>query len=896
MDSSTSFGMADLPPNMILGENQRPAFRNTDSACLDVFFSVVPGMDAENLRELLEKAWNENPELALRLIFNIGNVRGGKQDRANYYRALTWLYEEYPLTFFLNLREIPKHSCLKCLLNLLMFLTHPESEIYGLEGSIRSLSAREAYMASLGHTGHQRRAARRDRQLQLRREFAQSLGAYEIKLVNGLSLQGGRMTLEQLRIPKVRRPRGWDSDGDGNDIDDDGSARQTRYSASNPSKYYLLMDTDWVSPEIRAVWDAFARTRDEERADAARERRRSLQRARDEDVRARLQGLGSAVQNSACAPLTGGAANGVHDLDASKDSAEEGGPSPLTGRIGQPFGDSHAGAEITLSSLEVGKDGDSVRQSLSADGDLESGASADAQMPPSEGALDARKKRPDPRAGGEYLRRLYDEVADIFAKGIAEELALANRNVKSLSGLHAKWAPTPDGMHDKATRISEGIAARLHAAGLLGLELDPGLDPAVARSLQTDRMRKVVSRLRGVAKVPEHFVGTGAWEQVDYNRMASRCRLIFGEKVFRKHDAERYDAFLQSCLEAAESGESMPGLPSVKSGALLPHEVTARSANAGGEETKLLEADLQWKGLVDGCVAAGAGQALRMVPVCDVSGSMEGEPMEVAVALSLLLAESAPRDSPWHGRVMTFSGEPNLVEVPGIPVYGGGKAANESASVAAGDQDGGESGPDATSGASGGDGSAAKGGDGKMMHLAQRVDFVKGLDWGMNTDVEAVFDLLLSRLKSAGATPEEVQKLAVVIFSDMEFDDARGASLEPSNWGTAHESITAKFVAAGFAPRPPLLVYWNLRYSPSIPVSRQDEPGVILISGYSAGMVRSFLEGRLENMTPAGQMWSMLGRGVYRRLRVAEEDWPEGWDEARRRASREDLCAEDYLA
>ena len=47
--------------------------------------------------------------------------------------------------------------------------------------------------------------------------------------------------------------------------------------------------------------------------------------------------------------------------------------------------------------------------------------------------------------------------------------------------------------------------------------------------------------------------------------------------------------------------------------------------------------------------------------VCDVSGSMDGEPMEVAIALSLLLTEAAPQDCPWRGHIFTFDEKPRCV-------------------------------------------------------------------------------------------------------------------------------------------------------------------------------------------------------------------------------------------
>merc|ERR1719284_2274302 len=92
--------------------------------------------------------------------------------------------------------------------------------------------------------------------------------------------------------------------------------------------------------------------------------------------------------------------------------------------------------------------------------------------------------------------------------------------------------------------------------------------------------RNVLSPLRAAAQVPEHFVGQHKFDEVNYNRMASRCRLIHGEKVFKKHDEARYKDFLSQAARDALSGKKDAGAVSVKSGVLLPHEVTAEANRA----------------------------------------------------------------------------------------------------------------------------------------------------------------------------------------------------------------------------------------------------------------------------------------------------------------------------
>eukprot|EP00284_Hemiselmis_tepida_P014017 CAMPEP_0174922434 /NCGR_PEP_ID=MMETSP1355-20121228/5876_1 /TAXON_ID=464990 /ORGANISM="Hemiselmis tepida, Strain CCMP443" /LENGTH=93 /DNA_ID=CAMNT_0016168019 /DNA_START=51 /DNA_END=329 /DNA_ORIENTATION=- len=82
---------------------------------------------------------------------------------------------------------------------------------------------------------------------------------------------------------------------------------------------------------------------------------------------------------------------------------------------------------------------------------------------------------------------------------------------------------------------------------------------------------------------------------------------------------------------------------------------------------------------------------------------MSGEPMEVAIALSLLLAESAAEGDPLRGKVFTFDSQPKLVEVPGVP---------------------------------------AGGEPGAQGSLGERVKFARGMEWGGSTNIDAVFDRL----------------------------------------------------------------------------------------------------------------------------------------------------------
>ena len=72
-------------------------------------------------------------------------------------------------------------------------------------------------------------------------------------------------------------------------------------------------------------------------------------------------------------------------------------------------------------------------------------------------------------------------------------------------------------------------------------------------------------------------------------------------------------------------------------------------------------AELQWKRMVDDMTKKG--KLTNCIAVCDVSGSMNGTPMEVSVALGLLVSELS--EEPWKGHVITFSHNPQLHLIEG---------------------------------------------------------------------------------------------------------------------------------------------------------------------------------------------------------------------------------------
>ncbi|KAL2469711.1 Uncharacterized conserved protein UCP015417 [Abeliophyllum distichum] len=258
------------------------------------------------------------------------------------------------------------------------------------------------------------------------------------------------------------------------------------------------------------------------------------------------------------------------------------------------------------------------------------------------------------------------------------------------------------------------------------------------------------------------------WNVLPYNRVASVAMKNYKE-LFLTHDSERFREY----LDKVKSGNAK-----IAAGALLPHEIIGELNDEESGEV----AELQWKRMVDDMLKKG--KLRNCLAICDVSGSMSGIPMEVSVALGVLVSELS--EDPWKGKLITFSANPELQEVKGDT-------------------------------------------------LKAKTEFVRNMDWGMNTNFQKAFDRILD-VAVEGKLSEEQMIKRVFVFSDMEFDQA---SEKP--WETDYQAIQRKFREKGYQ-NVPEIVFWNLRDSRATPVMA-NQSGVALVSGFSKNLLTMFLEG-----------------------------------------------------
>jgi hypothetical protein len=468
--------MTDMPLDMVLGENDRPAFAATNSHALDFFFQVVPDIDRVDLVNLLEAAWEEHAVTTLRLIFHTGNVReGGKMDRLNFYQCLVWLWDKHPETLLLNLDKIEGHTCLKDLLQLLEFALHPTHLEGFINGTIQSVAHKAVIRSKKGKRA--RRLSRRDRRQSTKERFAKIHGK----------------NLHDIWVDETAEAS---SARDTSSVE--GGGAQYHHSASRPLRKI------WV-PEFKEVWDEFVKTEQFERVEFFKTEKKE-KKAKNKEI-----------------------------IAESLLPTEE----TLTAKV---------------TALRVADNGD--------------GGTPVGTISPKKAALNTR---------------LFDGIVEIFADGLRFEEEIQKTHPDKLGGLYGKWAPTRGGACDKATNIVETLCQKIWLEEPVEVTCDASTYWLVENGVDTRvRYDKLLSTLRGCAMVPEHFVGKAEWGAVDYDHMPSLCRLIYGEKVFKKHDKERYMKFLEDAKADALVKKSEDGVKAktVKVGALLPHEVSEKGWRA----------------------------------------------------------------------------------------------------------------------------------------------------------------------------------------------------------------------------------------------------------------------------------------------------------------------------
>jgi len=268
--------------------------------------------------------------------------------------------------------------------------------------------------------------------------------------------------------------------------------------------------------------------------------------------------------------------------------------------------------------------------------------------------------------------------------------------------LLAKWLPSEGSKWDKPKKnpLPTISTYNMSLTQLLGMFL---LSTPKEKSFKRRAYlrKEYISPLRKYIKLVETKMCAKEFDKVDYQAVPSVAMQKY-KKAFLRNDKDRFSSYLASVAE---------GKAKINASQVYPHDLVRQYMTYNAVEDPVIEA--QWKVIKETAQKTRAFD--RSIVVCDVSGSMEGTPMEVAIALGLL--------GLYENKLITFSEHPTLHCVPNGSLY-------------------------------------------------EQVRNVMKMSWGCNTNFERVMDLVLGL--SARNPADSIKR--IFVFSDMQFDAAMDAS------------------------------------------------------------------------------------------------------------------------
>jgi hypothetical protein len=420
------------------------------------------------------------------------------------------------------------------------------------------------------------------------------------------------------------------------------------------------------------------------------------------------------------------------------------------------------------------------------------------------------------------IPELETNIFDVVLKTFKEDLVKCHSAQQSKMTLLSKWLPREN------SGTYPGLARKL--ANII-------YNYEKSERKRIVKYRKDTSMMNKALKTVEINMCGKSWAEIKPDTVPGRClknhNKAFLNEVVKSSSVKflRYPEsedrmecrkHFQDFIEQIAKGEKTAHGANV----VMPHELVVKAISRGASDDELSINQGQWNSVKEETLKLGG--LTKCVPMCDFSGSMNGLPKLISLALGILVSEI--NHSAFKDHILTFDAEPRWHSFAGKNT------------------------------------------------LKEKLDSIHGtLGHGLNTNFYKACIKIVDKMKEhkvpVGEEPEDL-----IVLTDMGFDAASYEgnyhSTKNTNWSHQIQQIRDEFKKAGEEVwgegngwKPPRIVIWNLsaKYKDFHATSEQE--GVAQLSGWSPSILKALQKGNITIMSPYQGMRTILDDERYDAIR-----------------------------
>jgi hypothetical protein len=350
--------------------------------------------------------------------------------------------------------------------------------------------------------------------------------------------------------------------------------------------------------------------------------------------------------------------------------------------------------------------------------------------------------------------------------------------------------------------------------------------------------RKIISMLNKHLNTVEVKMCAKEWKTIDFHKEVTSISLFKNKKAFlnvKKNGDVRYSNnedritcalnFKSFMNDAITSNHEIKGKrigvnDFVKEAIQLIKERKNKKDVSEELQTQIDLLNIQWKNN-----SIQTETLKKMVPMIDVSESMEGNPLYAAIGLGIRMAEN----SQFGNRMMSFGSSANWINLENKETF------------------------------------------------LEKVECIQQVEPGLNKNFYQALDKILDAIIETKLSPEDVKDMVLVILSDMQIEPIQSLNNNNNNVNkySFYDTIREKYKESGIrlygkALKPPQLLFWNLKSTDGFP-NLFNEDNTTMETGFNPSLLNSFSQEKyryanLHSMTPWSHMIKTLEKEKYKIL------------------------------